>query len=133
MKVKKYRGQNYLKLKKSLLKRQIAFADNEFPAVDRSLAYEKHKFFDIEWKRPMELCDNPTFTIGAPNGKVMVQGSLGNCWFVAACAVMTQHKCLWTRVIPDAKQNWTQTNNNNKQKSPYTGLFRFRFWRFGQW
>lgn len=132
MKVKKFRGQNYSKIKRNLLKRQIVFNDDsEFPAIDRSLSHEKFKYIDVEWKRPNELCDHPTFTIGQPNGKAIVQGSLGNCWFVAAIAVMTQHKSLWTRVIPDAEQGWNRKQTKNAQ--PYIGLFRFRFWRFGNW
>ena len=79
------------------------------------------------------------------------QGSVGNCWFVAACAVLAGSKPLWEKVserlsrqdapklskfqghlnfaqvIPDHKdQEWGPDNE-------YSGVFRFRFWRFGQW
>jgi calpain-5 len=55
------------------------------------------------------------------------QGRLGNCWFVAACSVLAGSKPLWDRVIPDAKdQEWGG-------KAAYSGVFRFRFWRFGKW
>lgn len=55
------------------------------------------------------------------------QGKLGNCWFVAACAVLGTSKPLWERVIPDHKeQEWSADNE-------YSGVFRFRFWRFGKW
>ncbi len=55
------------------------------------------------------------------------QGRVGNCWFVAACSVLAGSRPLWEKVIPDHKeQEWDEKNE-------YSGVFRFRFWRFGRW
>ena len=54
------------------------------------------------------------------------QGHLGNCWFVAACSVLSGGKEMWTKVIPDAEEQEFSSEN-------YGGIFRFRFWRFGEW
>ncbi len=67
------------------------------------------------------------------------QGRIGNCWFVAACAVLAGSKPLWERVIPDWKdQEWKEKKEGEedaeKEKDEeYSGVFRFRFWRFGKW
>jgi len=42
----------------------------------------------VEWKRPAEMCDNPQlFVNGVEEGDV-VQGGLGDCWFVGALAIL---------------------------------------------
>ncbi|OWK57174.1 Calpain-5 [Lonchura striata] len=57
------------------------------------------------------------------------QGKLGNCWFVAACSCLALRKSLWQQVIPDCKEQEWDPKNPRK----YAGIFRFRFWRFGEW
>ncbi|RLV98461.1 hypothetical protein DV515_00010787 [Chloebia gouldiae] len=57
------------------------------------------------------------------------QGKLGNCWFVAACSCLALRKSLWQQVIPDYKEQEWDPKNPRK----YAGIFRFRFWRFGEW
>ena len=54
------------------------------------------------------------------------QGHLGNCWFVAACSVLSGVKEMWCKVIPDA-------DDQEFNHATYAGIFRFRFWRFGTW
>ena len=37
----------------------------------------------------------------------MLQGKIGNCWFVAASSVLAGVPKLWERVVPDARdQDW---------------------------
>ena len=53
------------------------------------------------------------------------QGHLGNCWFVAACSVLSGVPEMWSKVVPNAEE---------QEFSPdHSGIFRFRFWRFGSW
>ena len=32
------------------------------------------------------------------------QGSIGNCWFVAACSALALNKSLWEKVVPNARE-----------------------------
>lgn len=48
---------------------------------------------------------------------------------MAAAASLALEKNLWTKVIPDHK---TQTFTPEKPED-YQGIFRFQFWRFGEW
>lgn len=56
-------------------------------------------------------------------------GSLGNCWFVAAAASLSQRPKILDKVIPDHSTATIVSDDNDA----YQGLFRFRFWRFGEW
>jgi len=47
-----------------------------------------------------------------------------NCWFVAAVASLTDAKELFDAVCP-ADQSFDEPT--------YCGMFRFNFWRFGEW
>ncbi|XP_076435379.1 calpain-5-like [Babylonia areolata] len=127
--VKKYKGQDYHALKKETKKKGMLFIDSEFPPDDRSLSSTPDKFGNVVWKRPKQICDNPQlFVEGASAGDV-TQGRLGNCWFVAASSCLASVKVIWHKVIPDYKsQEW-----NPQKPDDYQGIFRFQFWRFGQW
>lgn len=46
-----------------------------------------------------------------------------NCWFVAAVASLTDAKELFDAVCPD----------QSFDERTYCGMFRFNFWRFGEW
>ena len=54
--------------------------------------------------------------------------TLGNCWFVAACSVLAGCKEMWERVVPEHKNQ-----EYNRDDDDHSGVFRFRFWRFGKW
>ena len=42
---------------------------------------------------------------------------------------------MWTRVLPDWEDQVLdpEAPSDDKQKTEYSGVFRFRFWRFGKW
>lgn len=62
------------------------------------------------------------------------QGRLGNCWFVAACAVLAGCKEMWKKVIPDWEDQLLDPEDSSEDNKPdYSGVVRFRFWRFGKW
>jgi calpain-5 len=69
---------------------------------------------------------------------------MGDSWLVSAVAALTIHPTLIARVIPDASdQDWVNDVDGRKRgnyyrgyyKSPdlHPGIFRFRFYRFGEW
>ena len=73
-----------------------------------------------------DISDRPRLVVSGVGRHDVVQGCLGNCWFVAAASVLAGDTKLWERVLPDAKeQEWSPDN--------YSGVFRFLFWRFGAW
>ncbi|XP_076323559.1 calpain-5-like isoform X1 [Tachypleus tridentatus] len=130
--VKSYKNQKYDTLKKEAQDTGVPFSDPLFPADDSSLFLKgNHGQLPgrVEWRRPKELCENPKLFVGGASSCDVVQGMLGNCWFVAACSALAQEKELWNKVIPDYKdQEWSDENPDN-----YCGIFHFRFWQFGEW
>ncbi|CAG5114859.1 unnamed protein product [Candidula unifasciata] len=127
--VKKFKNQDYNKLKKECQAKGTLFIDTEFPPDERSLSSTPGKYGGVVWKRPKQICDNPKlFVEGASSGDV-TQGKLGNCWFVAASSCLASFKEVWHKVIPDQKnQEWDPEKPDN-----YQGIFRFNFWRYGEW
>ncbi|XP_045069666.1 calpain-5-like isoform X3 [Coregonus clupeaformis] len=124
-----YEGQGYSSLRRECQQRRVLFEDSLFPATDQSLFYKTNSIGTITWKRPKELCDNPKLFVNGISAHDLLQGQLGNCWFVAACSSLASRETLWQKVIPDHKdQEWDE----NKPES-YAGIFHFRFWRFGEW
>ena len=55
----------------------------------------------------------------------VAQGRLGDCWFLAGIAALTQHHSLFARVVP--------TDDQGFDKKDYCGAFHFRFWQGGEW
>ncbi|XP_037074982.1 calpain-5-like isoform X2 [Pollicipes pollicipes] len=127
--IKKFKGQDYSKLKKKCQGAGVLFTDSEFPAAARSISPSGSGVANVVWKRPHEICEKPRlFVDGIGTGDV-TQGQLGNCWFVAACSVLAGVKVLWHKVIPDYEEQEYSTENPKN----YAGIFHFRFWRFGEW
>lgn len=124
-----FKGQKYSALKKKALASDQLFRDPEFPPVEQSLFRSPGKGEGIEWKRPKDICEDPHLFVDGVSTQDLIQGELGNCWFVAACACLAINKRIWSRVIPDHKtQEWDPLHPER-----YAGIFHFRFWRFGHW
>ncbi|XP_046707517.1 calpain-5-like isoform X4 [Silurus meridionalis] len=76
-----------------------------------------------------EMCKDPRLFVDGISTRDLHQGSLGNCWMVAATSCLATEPSLWKKVIPDhTEQEW-----NPKRPHLYAGIFHFRFWRLGQW
>ncbi|KAI0216937.1 Calpain-5, partial [Lamellibrachia satsuma] len=87
------------------------------------------KFKNIQWKRPKDICDDPKLFVDGASSNDLIQGQLGNCWFVAACSCLAVHKEIWHKVIPDHhEQEWSAENPER-----YAGIFHFHFWSHGEW
>lgn len=130
--IKPYKGQDYAKLKQECISKGELFKDPLFPPENSSLFFTPSKISEIGnivWKRPKEICDAPKLFVEGANSGDVTQGSLGNCWFVAAMSCLANYKEVWNRVIPDHEvQDW-----NDEKPEEYAGIFHFRFWRYGEW
>merc|ERR1711981_720919 len=78
----------------------------------------------IEWLRPHEICDDPEFYTGGGSQFDVVQGSVGDCWMLAALATLSQHEDLLHHVAPP------QTFNVD---DGYNGQFSFKIYQYGKW
>ncbi|NWW02369.1 CAN5 protein, partial [Oreocharis arfaki] len=127
--VQLFQDQKYHELKGQCIQQGRLFEDPEFPASDESLYYDSATRGKVDWKRPKDLCEEPFLLVNGMSSHDFHQGKLGNCWFVAACSCLALRKSLWQQVIPDYnEQEW-----DPKSPGKYAGIFRFRFWRFGEW
>ncbi|NXW82033.1 CAN5 protein, partial [Alopecoenas beccarii] len=127
--VQLFRDQKYHELKAQCVQQRRLFEDPEFPASDESLFYQSAPPRKVEWKRPKDLCEDPHLFVNGISSHDLHQGTLGNCWFVAACSCLALRKTLWQQVIPDFnEQEW-----DPKNPEKYAGIFRFRFWCLGEW
>ncbi|KAH1181094.1 calpain-12-like [Mauremys mutica] len=122
-------GQGYQELKQQCLQERRLFTDLLFDAVPSSLGYWQlglgsENIRGLEWKRPQEICRSPKFIEEDMSRTDVMQGKLGNCWFLAAAASLTLEPRLMQRVVPRG-QSFAQED--------YAGIFHFQFWQYGQW
>lgn len=112
--------QDFYTLRKQCLDSGKLFEDPEFPATNKSLFYSAQtEPAHYEWKRPKDICGGktqPKFSIESFSRFDVVQGELGDCWFLAAIANLTENEQLLSRVI--CKDNSFDEN--------YAGIFHFR-------
>ncbi|XP_030848278.1 calpain-A [Strongylocentrotus purpuratus] len=100
------------------------FEDPDFPAEPESVFSDgSRNASNIVWKRPFELVDNPRLVVDGFSRQDVVQGNLGDCWFLASLSAIAKMPALIQKIIP-SDQSFTDG---------YSGMFRFRFWRFGRW
>lgn len=97
-------------------KRQFLWEDPDFTPSDARL-YEAHKY-DIEWKRPSEIVKNPKFFVDGFSRFDVRQGSLGDCWFLAAIASLANNKKAFEKTVP----------TNQGFGESYNGKFYFNLW-----
>ncbi|KAM4696612.1 calpain-2 catalytic subunit-like [Rhinophrynus dorsalis] len=126
--VSPYLGQDYHKIVKECLQQGQLFEDPHFPAEPKSLGYNQlgpwsAETRGIQWRRPQEICLFPQFICEDMKWTDICQGQLGNCWFLAAAASLTQYPLLMKRVVP-SEQSF---------KTGYAGIFHFQFWHYGDW
>ncbi|XP_039768180.1 calpain-12 isoform X1 [Ornithorhynchus anatinus] len=70
-----------------------------------------------------EVCPDPLFVCEDMSRTDVCQGSLGNCWFLAAAASLTLYPRLLEQVVPVGQSF----------QRDYAGIFHFRLWQFGRW
>uniref|UniRef100_A0A8C1DFK8 Calpain 2, (m/II) large subunit a n=1 Tax=Cyprinus carpio carpio TaxID=630221 RepID=A0A8C1DFK8_CYPCA len=124
----KYLNQNFESLRSECLSRGQLFCDPTFPAAPESLGFNElgprsPKTRGVVWKRPGELNSNPEFIVGGATRTDICQGSLGDCWLLAAIASLTLNEDVFARVVP----------SNQGFGQDYAGIFHFQLWQFGEW
>ncbi|XP_039711137.1 calpain-12 [Pteropus medius] len=125
---KPFRGQNYEAIRAACLDEGILFRDPYFPAGADALGYDQlgpdsEKAKGVKWMRPHEFCAEPQFICEDMSRTDVCQGSLGNCWFLAAAASLTLYPRLLWRVVPPGQGF----------RDGYAGVFHFQLWQFGNW
>ncbi|XP_057569243.1 calpain-12 [Hippopotamus amphibius kiboko] len=125
---KPFQGQNYKAIQAACLDEGVLFQDPYFPAGPDALGYDQlgpdsEKTKGVEWKRPYEFCTEPQFICEDMSRTDVCQGSLGNCWFLAAAASLTLYPRLLSRVVPPGQGF----------QDGYAGVFHFQLWQFGHW
>ncbi|TRY92476.1 hypothetical protein DNTS_028183 [Danionella cerebrum] len=122
----RFLDQDFQRLKQSCLKQRLRFTDNLFPPEMKSIGLGSLTREDLQrvvWRRPHELVSNPVYIVEGTSRFDLIQGVLGNCWFLASVGALTFQKDIMALVIQD-KQTFSVD---------YAGIFHFRFWRFGSW
>ncbi|KAK3599373.1 hypothetical protein CHS0354_036379 [Potamilus streckersoni] len=106
------------------------FCDPHFPADAHALYYSEERLREAEsivWKRPKDLVEEwqaPYLMVDGMTKNDIKQGILGDCWFLSACAAVSQKEKFISKVMP---------LNQPLYGKGYKGLVKFRFWRFGEW
>nr|AAT77809.1 calpain alternative form [Gecarcinus lateralis] len=99
------------------------YRDPDFPPNDYSINFSGITRRTYEWKRPLEMVQNPQFFIDGATRFDIQQGELGDCWLLAAVSNLTLHPHLFHVVVP-RDQGFTHL---------YAGIFHFKFWQYGRW
>ena len=133
---------NYNYLKQMCKEQGVLFEDAQFQCNNKSLFGSSSSKKDsqiqklsIQWLRPHQLVSRPKF-INDGNGRFDIEEgdgpsivnssvNLGNASpLVSAISCLTLTPKLLDRVVP-AEQSFNS--------SIYAGIFRFKFWKFGEW
>lgn len=116
--------QDYRVLLQRCLERGELFRDPEFPCTSGSVFGQKRPRFNVVWKRPSEITEDPAFVTEGFSRFDAQQGSLGNCWIVASISSLTLHEDLFDNVVP---------RGQSFAEGEYAGIFHFRLWKANRW
>jgi hypothetical protein len=135
-------SQDYEKLNRIYDSKKL-FEDEKFPATVESIARKMRSFDDKQrtelkkctWKRPMviffllshcygflkflffpfkqEVVKNAKFVVKGYERFDIVQGLLGDCWFIASVAGILNNKDLFERVVPQGQDFEKNYNGKN--------------------
>ncbi|KAG7333027.1 hypothetical protein KOW79_003162 [Hemibagrus wyckioides] len=121
----KFKNQDFESLCAEFRKSGKLFLDPSFPADQNSIGMpaDPDPKMVIKWLRPKEISSNAVFVEGTTGTTDICQGQLGNCWLLAALSCLTMHPTLFEKVVPSGQT----------MDASYAGIFRFRFWQYGEW
>ena len=89
--------QNYEEIKSECQENDQLFDDPIFPSSDPSTLNNTEnptKLSKIVWKRPQDIVSNPKFFVDGSSRHDIQQGSLGDCWLLAAMSSLAMRKDL---------------------------------------
>lgn len=119
-----FRGNMYETYRDLCRQNEMLFKDPDFPAMDESLFRQgKSPVGQIQWKRPGHLCKKPKFISSDVMNCKIQSGKLGSNWLIGCVTCLTGAPSLLKYCIPEGQEFGDK----------YAGIFRFRFWKFGQW
>lgn len=141
MKVVKLHNQDYESLFLHSARKGVPFVDSHFPPNNRSIYPTQSVKVPIEWRRVRDLSIAPKLVQPGHGAfeNAVTPGLLGDCWLLPAIRVLRTHKALFDQVVPRCKeQDWVHAGQRSGVSNPrdtnvHPGIFRFRFYRFGQW
>ena len=97
----------------------------------------KLTYNDEKWLRPHEICQEykkarnisfkPALIVGGTSAMDIFQGNLGDCWFLCALQQVTSNKRAMKEILCQ------DFPSNSFEPNRYTGKFKFKFNRFGEW
>jgi len=129
-KTKAMYNQHFQQIETAHFESGTLFVDDTFPANQSSIGVDMGA--EVVWMRPHEIVKHlpeeyqkPEFEVDGASRYDINQGRLGNCWLMAGIACLTENDKLFDKVV-DPDQGFTPDTH-------YAGIFRFRFWRFGDW
>lgn len=113
----RFQNQDYKTLYSNLKTGEL-FVDPVFgtPKLEEEINYK------ITWLRPKEIVTNPFLYSGKLSKDDIKQGSLGDCWFIAALSNLLYDEDILWKVVP-LEQSFQK----------YHGIFHFRFWLYDDW
>eukprot|EP01052_Picozoa_sp_SAG31_P025660 SAG31_NODE_2262_length_6062_cov_12.422774_4_plen_160_part_00 len=96
----------------------------------------------VEWKRPLDIGDTPDeppslFLDGADEGDV-IQGALGDCWFLGAVSVLSsagqpKHQQILENIFVSARQDGggaTAMNKRDREHCQKYGIYIMKFFKW---
>ncbi|XP_050504274.1 calpain-3-like isoform X3 [Diabrotica virgifera virgifera] len=124
------KASSFYDIKRSCREQGRLYEDLDFPASSKALYHHKKPSLSpIVWMRPHEICQRPRFinnTSDEPHRKCSIEsGEVGDQRLLAAVSSLALTPKLLERVVPP-DQDFDTANS-------YCGIFRFRFWCFGEW
>lgn len=127
--LKLFKNQKYQELKQECVKDGRLFCDPTFLPENDSLFFNRLLPGKVVWKRPQDISDDPHLIVGNISNHQLIQGRLGNKAMISAFSCLAVQESHWTKAIPNHKeQEW-----DPRKPEKYAGIFRFRFWHFGEW
>lgn len=122
-------NQSFEKIVRECRATGVKFTDDFFPPDDSSIFFRKNpvpRGYKIEWARISDVEPNARIFVDRADPRDVIQGQIGNFWFIAALSIMSTKKGLLTRVVPDFLDDKNEVGLE-------CGVYRFRFWSLGQW
>ncbi|KAH6582070.1 hypothetical protein BASA61_008696 [Batrachochytrium salamandrivorans] len=134
--MRKFNGQDYLKLYQKYAREDNKFVDTTFTPTDSSIylpGYTAKSDDRIVWVRATDMIHNGRLFTQCGVSDNVIQGAFGG-WTVSAARLLALHPQFFKRVVPAAERtSRTLIENSYAGECNHPGIFRFRFFKFGSW